>query len=296
MEFRMLSRRRAAAAVAASLLAVSAPLTARAAIVADFTDGNGTALPDQWTGVAGSGWATAWGSSGSAAGTGVVNTSPLDGGGNYLQFVDNTATTPAYIRRQYATSGDVNITQPYRISLRYRFDGTMGDFTAFNDRLAIFGDPGAVTSSATSNTWLVGVAGGNSGASASQSVFPGNWYMYDNNGSTDFATSNMVDTGLALVGGRVYGITVDVDPTTGTYDATIDDGVNPAFTASDLTFRRGAGASSASWFHVSGNATAATDNSAFSLDGVVISPVPEPSTAALLLIGAGLLGRRGRRR
>ncbi|HSI34485.1 MAG: PEP-CTERM sorting domain-containing protein [Phycisphaerae bacterium] len=291
MKFRTFSR----AAVAAAF-AVCAPLSARAAIVADFTDGNGSTLPDQWTGSVGSGWQTAWSSAGTTTGTGVVNTSPLGGGGNYLQVVDNTTTTPAYIRRQYATSGDVDIAQPYRVSLRYRFDGTMAEFTDFNDRLAIFGDTGAVTSSATSNTWLLGVAGGNTGAGAGQSVFAGRWYMFDNNGSNAFATSNMVDTGLTLVGGREYAITVDVDPTTGTYDATIDDGVNPAFTANDLTFRRGAGASAASWFHVSGNATAATDNSAFSLDGVVISAVPEPSTAALLVIGAGLLGRRGRRR
>src|SRR5688500_897332 len=121
-------------AVCLGAAACVGPTTARADIVANFDGGNGTTSPDQWTGVAGNGWTTAWGSGGSTTGTGVVNTTPLSAGGSYLQFVDDATTTPSYARRQYQTSGNINIAQPYRIAMSYRYDGNMAQFTDFNDR------------------------------------------------------------------------------------------------------------------------------------------------------------------
>ena len=55
------------------------------------------------------------------------------------------------------------------------------------------------------------MAASNTGAGTGQSVYPGEWYFFDNNGSNAFATANMFDTNLTLVGGRVYSITVDGD-------------------------------------------------------------------------------------
>lgn len=266
---------------------------ANGAIVADFADGNGTTLPDQWTGVAGNGWATGWGQANLNAGaTGVVNTTPLHGGGNYLQATKTDGQTQPYIRRQYSTFGEVNITQPHRITMSFRYDTDLATFTAFSDRIAIFGDTAAVTGSAATNTWLIGVGGGNSGAGTNQSVYPGNWYFIDNNGNTDFSTANMFDTGLALVEDRVYAITVDVNPAAGTYSASINDGVNPVVSAADLTFRRGPGVANGSWFHIVAN-SGSTDAAAFSIDNLTI--VPEPTGLALAGVAAiGLLRRRRR--
>ena len=196
---RRLASTSAAIALAAAF-AAAAP-DAQGAIVANFTDGNGTALPDQFAGTSGAGWATGWGSVGTTTGTGVVNTSPLAGGGNYLQVVDDATSTNLFVRRQYASAGEVNVAQPHTISLSYRFDGSIAQFTDFNDRIAIFGDTAAQTTSGATNTWLIGVAGSNTGAGAGQSVFPGEWYFFDNNGSNAFATSNMFDTNLPLVAG-----------------------------------------------------------------------------------------------
>ena len=266
---------------------------ASAATVANFTDGNGTASSDQWTGIAGNGWATGWASLGAAAGTGVVSTSPLEGGGNYLQFVDDTTTAAVFARRQLVNFGEVNLAQPYRLSLSYRFDGDIAQFTQFADRIGIYGDSSATGGTGATNTWSIGVVGGNTGAGGGQSAIPGHWYFIDNNGSNAFATTNMFDTGLSLVSGRVYSITVDVNPVAGTYGASINDGVNAPVSASGLTFRNGATGTSASWLHINMSATAATDNSAFSVDN--ISVVPEPGALGFLLVGAGLLGSRRRR-
>lgn len=261
--------------------------------MAEFNDGNGTTLPDQWAGAVGNGWATAWQQGGNAAGTGVVNTSPLWDSGNYLQFVDNTTTSPTYVRRQFQNFEGLDIAQPHRITLSYRFDGSGAAFTHFNDRIAIFGDTAAVTSSATSNTWLIGVAGSNTGAGVGQSVNPGEWYFFDNNGSNTFATSNMYDTNLVFVPGRAYAITIDVNPALGTYSASINDGVNPVVSASNLTFRSGS-TGAASWFHVSQNSDAPTDNAAFSIDSVQI--VPEPTAGLATLAGFAALSLLRRRR
>jgi hypothetical protein len=274
--------------------------SASGAIVANFDGGNGTASSDQWTGIAGNGWATAWGQAGTVTGsTTVTTTSPLSGGGNYLSVVDDTTTASSYIRRQYQSFGDVNINQSYRISFSFRFDGNMTDFTTFTDRLAIFGDSTAQTATGATNSWGIGVAASNSGAGAGQSVYPGEWYFLDNNGSTAFATSNMFDTNLALVGGRVYNITLDVNAVAGSYSASINDGVNPVVSASNLTYRNGT-TNISNFFHVSVNGSAAADNSAFSIDNLTISAIPEPAGITAILsacLGAGwMFGKRLRKK
>ena len=282
------SLRRRAAAFAGALALL--PALGSAVTVAGFTEGNGTATSDQWTGTIGNGWATAWQQAGADLATGVVNTAPLHAGGNYLQFDDNDATAAAYIRRQMVNFGEVNLSQPYQLTLSYRFDGSLAQLTTFNDRIAIFGDSTAMTGTGATNTWGLGVVGADN--SPSQTVFPGEWYFYDNNGSSAFTSTNMFDTNLALVAGRTYAITVDVNPVAGTYDASIDDGVNPVVSAIGLTFRNGATNTSASWFHISHNASAGTDDSAFSVDNIAV--VPEPASASLLLGSLGLLLARRR--
>jgi len=277
--------------LAGALATLLLPAAVSAATVAGFTEGNGAATSDQWMGAVGNGWATAWQQAGADVATGVVNTAPLHGGGNYLQFDDNDTTGAAYIRRQMVNFGEVNLSQPYRLTLSYRFDGDLAQLTTFNDRIGIFGNAAAATGTGATNTWCIGVVGADNGVS--QPVFPGEWYFFDNNGTSDFNSANMFDTNLALVAGRTYAITVDVNPVAGTYGASIYDGVNPVVSATGLTFRSGATNTSASWFHISQNASTAADNSAFSVDNIAV--VPEPATAGLLLGGVGLLLARRRR-
>ena len=94
-----LSRIRSARVVFPAIIALSTPALA---IVANFTDGNGSGTPDSFPGIAGDGWAGPWlHNSGSTQNGGatitatVTNTSPLLGGGNYLSAVGDQVTNTA---------------------------------------------------------------------------------------------------------------------------------------------------------------------------------------------------------
>lgn len=291
-----------AGVIAAGLSASAGSKSASASIVAKFADGNGTALPDQWTGIGGNGWTGGWTTAGGATGTagvtapGSATASPLAGGSStYLKFVDDAATNTVSARRGFgAADGDVNVSQKYRISFKYRFDGDTSALSVYADRLNLLGDTSSVGSTATTSTWGIGVIGAN--GTASQTSYPGHWYFYNNITPTAggaFNAANMVDTGLTLTTGTTYSMTVDVDPVNFSYAATISDGTNPAFTASDLHFRRAntSGAISTAWINFADSASDPADNQSFSVSDLVI--VPEPSTAGLLAVGAiGLLRRR----
>jgi hypothetical protein len=276
--------------------AVCLPLSAAHAVEANFNGANGTTQPDDYVGTAGDGWVAGWTSSGAATGTGIVATTPLNSGGNYLQVVDNTTSTTVSVRRQFQSTPGLDITQPYRITLDFRADGDATTFNVFGDRFGIFGDSAtSASSTAASNTWGIGVVGGTSGAGSGQSAFPMRWYFFDRNVSSDFNTSNMFDTSLGFVFGRTYSITIDVNPGAGTYGASINDGVNPVVSATDLGFRKGVTASVSDTVGIVANADAPTDNSRFSVDSIRITAVPEPATATLLgLAGLVVLQRRRR--
>ncbi len=269
---------------------------ADAAIVANFTGGLGTESSDQWAGVAGDGWTTPWSTNGRNSNTtAIVTTTPLTtGGGNYLGFVDDSSNTSITARRAYGSGNGVDISQNYRISFNYRFDGSVAQFADFGDRIALLGDTASVNGTTSTNTWIVGVAASNTGSQANQSVFPGNWYFFDNNGDSDFATKNMYDTGLAMVAGTVYQITVDVNPLAGTYGASVSDGTSTV-SQGGLTFRRGASSIASATEHYinfGGTNSSASDNGSFSVDNILI--VPEPSVVLLAALGGLFLLRRQR--
>jgi hypothetical protein len=89
--------------------------------VANFADGASTSLPDGYPGAAGSRWMTSWAeNSGSSANisfaSAVASSSPLSGGGNYLQLsVSNASTTADYggaIARSFDTLTGVQKQSP----------------------------------------------------------------------------------------------------------------------------------------------------------------------------------------
>jgi len=90
-----------------SAIMVVTSVSAKAVTVADFTGGNSSAIVDAFQGIAGSGWQGGWVmNQTNATSTGTVsNTSPLNGGGNYLAMTSTTSGTGAsatgWNRRQY---------------------------------------------------------------------------------------------------------------------------------------------------------------------------------------------------
>ena len=294
----------AAVALTAAVAACFAPTTRAATIVADFEGAAGTV--DHFPGVAGSGWGGPWamvnGTGVSYAGA-VANSAPLDASPNYLSVSRSggTAAGTAHVRRPFNTFGDVDPTQPHRITVKLRFDGNLTDFNgSFQDRLNLFADPGAVTTTAPSNSWMIGAAGGSNGTSNVVPA-PNTFFFFDAGNeptANAFTGANLVNTGVALNPGTVYSFTIDVYPGLGKYDATINDGTN-SFTGTDLQFRNGLASASAAnapdtlYFGI--QSSAAADNHAYSVDALTITAIPEPATFGLFAVGALALATRRRR-
>lgn len=272
--------------------------SARGAITAEFTGGNGTASVDQWTGIGGDGWTGGWTSllpSGDSAT--VTNTAPLNGAGdNYLSVADSTAAGAGNhnIARTITSFGDVDTSQPYTIRWKWRFDGDVAAMEAggFNDRIHFYGNNGTTNGTSSSNSWVIGWASADAGA---LTVHDDHWYFFDNNTGTAFNTDNQVDTGLGLIAGVVYEFVVTVDPAAGLYDASIDDGVNN-FSAASLKFRNGLTGQFNS-LHFGTNTTDGATDSSYALDSVNISavtvvPTPAALPAGILMLGAMAMRRR----
>ncbi len=90
---------------------------AKADIVANFTGGDGFESVDQYPGIPGDGWATAWqtNTASSSAGTSLVGfvdeLAPMNGGGKYLStfLTGGSGVSKGVQQRQYSTFDDVDI-------------------------------------------------------------------------------------------------------------------------------------------------------------------------------------------
>ena len=271
---------------------------ANAAVIADFSDGigNQTTAVDQFKGIAGGGWTTAWGNQGSVSGVtttvidGTVGT-PLNSGGDYLGLNMVGPGGTGTVGRSYGDFDAVDTaTDSYKISWDFRaeVDIMAAGVGGGEDRFHFAGDSSFVTGSAPSNSWLIGMT--------ESQIYAGNWYFIDNNGSTAWTEANAVNTGMAVVAGTVYSFDITVNPTTGTYDASVTNGTI-TFSDTDLTFRNGlTGAfDTASFGMAMGGDDLGTSANEMSIDSLHISAIPEPSSLLLLsFTGLMLIFRRRR--
>lgn len=284
-------------------LAAAPLLPANAApIVANFEGGAGSV--DTFPGMGGNGWVGPWSV---VNGTNVVytgsvaSTNPLNASPNYLSVRNagtGTAAGSAVVTRAFTTNAEVNPALPHRVAFQFRFDGNMTDFNGqFADRINLFADPGNTTTTATSNSWMMGVAAAGNG-SANTIPAANTWFFFDaGNESSNpqgFTGSNLVNTGVPLTPGTVYSFTVDVYPALSKYDATISNGTQ-SFTGTDLQFRnlKTAAADAPDNLYFGIQSSANTDNHAFSVDALSITAIPEPGSLALFgIAGLTLLRRR----
>ena len=303
--------------IIATLMAGFVPVTlaavTNAAIIAKFDGGAGTGSVDQYSGIAGSGWATAWavGSSSASQTNTVPNTTPLNGGGNYLN-VDATGSAAvgavARVSRQYADFGDVDVDgAQYVISFDYRANTPLGLSSAADsasNRYNILGSVAASNSTSSNNTWIAGVYAGTNGGTNDKPIGlgssnVGNWVFLDNTGTTNVAMSamNFWDSGMALAtDGTVYHFEILVDPVNKEYKPSISNGTTTATSPTFLGFRnQTGGASTFMQFHAF--MTTASSALSYSVDNVEISIVPEPNSLCLLSMGTiGLIALRRRRK
>ncbi|MBI1368713.1 MAG: hypothetical protein GC162_08695 [Planctomycetes bacterium] len=269
-------------------------ITKAPAIKADFYSSDETFDQDSdgfATAGSGDGWNAGWGYTGGGSGT-TTTTAPLSGTNDPYLKVTQTGT--GLVRRQMTNYDDVDLSKQHMIEWTWRYDGTQADVDAmnnFNNRINFFGDDSLEGSTSASNSWLIGVVGADSGGN---DVFEKDWYFFDNNGSTAFNKTNMVDVGFGLTAGATYSFKVILNPNTGTYSAYISDGVN-SFWADNLTYRNGLTNFISNELHFGINANTGSDVTSFSLDSVHITALPAPAAlpAGLALMGM-LVGRRRR--
>lgn len=262
-----------------SLLCVSLvpAMSAHAQVLAlNFSDGNGSGLVDQFTGTSGSGWATAWSqsfgadtSSGSAT---VVNTSPIfGGGGNYLDVSYNTgsgANRIVRVSRKWNTSA-VSLSEPIVFEFYFRSDTSVVNA---NQSFILFGSSAASSSTGANDSWKITMDGG--GVS-----------VFNSNTAVTLATAAQAGTNVA---NTPLHFTLTINPVADTYTVSMTRlDTNVTFTSGTLALRNGLDPS-LSYFNFVSNGGMNQTGLGFSLDS--ISVIPEPSTAATVLVGLALAG------
>lgn len=255
------------------------------------TSGAGTA----GTGASGNGWLTGWRSaatSGSSATAGVINTTPVNSGGNYFSAtLTSSATTGALdsvsVGRAYdATGGSLASATSLSMSFDFRVDSITTSRTSYD----IFDNKTRSSGASSTNT------------SFQFRAVNGVWNYFDGSSSTPIATS------LAFTQGVTYSFNVTLNPVSATYSFVISDGTNSAsgnslgFRASSFATDTNPDSSGGRWLTVAGfeNSDNASQSTSFSLDNIAITTaaIPEPSSAALLIGAASLalVATRKRRR
>ncbi|MBN8709358.1 MAG: hypothetical protein J0I10_08255 [Verrucomicrobia bacterium] len=251
-------------------------LAARAAVIANFTEGNGSTLPDQYVGAAGAGWTTAWTNTNATVLTGnVTNTSPLSGGGNYLSLaLTQGAGSVTYINRTWSNT-EVPYTGGVTLSWSFRLDSPITSFNAQADVLHFYDGLGGAAS------FLISGFGATTGTASGQT-----WAFY--NGNRDGAAwngNNYVNTGISITTGTMYTFSVTLDPSTRSWTGTVSNGTS-SYTSSALGFRTSAYSANGT-FILGMQESVSSKNLTASFDSLSI--VPENQTSALAAFGFGLM-------
>ena len=279
-------------------------------IEARFSDGN-TSEPDGFRASFGNGWAAGWQlrGNGNASMTGLIPptqvVSPGDsafageispGSGAYLDVrisPKNDGTGQASAAREYDLAyGELDAGDPHTVEFEVRLeeDLSLGNFSDYEDRYAFFGAPSLYDGTKIGCSWMVMAFGDDNGTG---NFTPASWLFYD--GGRDgggFDTSRFEDSGIALETGVTYQFRITIDPETSSYDAYVSNGTESA-SFEGLGFRTGSG-DIGRYVTFNGRGSQAAEMRHIAVDNLTISPVPEPSTAVLLILGLlGLLvGKR----
>lgn len=270
-------------ALAAVFLCWMTPSTEAATIIGNFTGGTGTTnASHQFEGTAGEGWNGGWVTSTTNATMTptVTNTNPIYGTDNYLHVNIDAGTSSSRrssLRRDFNSS--TLGSSSYKISFTLRMDDLTG-YSSSGDYFGIFASPfnNPTATAAANQTWGMYAQG------------DGNITL--SSGPGDGGTPITVNTGIALATGKTYTFDITVNPGTNTWVAKISDGTT-SFTSEALGFRTNG--NDGHILHVNTLMSGSTDDWTYSLSGVTITTVPEPSSVALLGAGAvcaALLGRR----
>ncbi|HBO44018.1 MAG TPA: hypothetical protein DD670_08810 [Planctomycetaceae bacterium] len=255
-------------------------------VTAKFDGGNSTTEIDGYTGVAGNGWSDGWKKTTKNTTLTATVVSPGDaefddlktGTGAYLSLTsESTAGTEWYsgIARDY---GCINVdgidwTQAHTVQFKIRLDedvdSELSTFTGNNDRYSITDNTATAGTTHPNNTWAINSFGAESvstGGNVTEEMV-GKWCFTD--GDNAGTVVNLINSGIALTTGGVYEFTVDLDPTTRTYDVSVFDGISTG-SATDLHWRSAA-LNVGGFLNFAFCADSVGETRAWSIDEIVIS-------------------------
>ncbi|MBN1910898.1 MAG: PEP-CTERM sorting domain-containing protein [Pirellulales bacterium] len=261
-------------------------------VVARFDGGEGDNSEDGFIGKPGAGWKTAWDARGDRATLtahvldGTTGTE-INGSGNYLEMTvsdmnpGSTGYSIGGVSRDYGCVNEDGIdwTQQHSIRFLVRIDEDMdgSTFSSGNDSYQIFDSPYPRGGTNSETSWAAYASGDTDKE----------WWFFD-------GPVNRLDSDIALREGGVYEFTITVDPMTQTYDIELTDDLNNTFSQTGLSWRIGA-ETIGGVLNFMARGDTANDIRSWSIDEIVITQVPEPSTL-VLVFGALLLGLVWRRR
>lgn len=252
------------ARAAGILLAMTGLAGAQA--TANYIDGDGATLVDQFPGIAGQGWGTAWitavgatATSGATLTGSVLSATPMNSGGNYLSATltaSGSAGGQGVVARNYDNFGNLKVNAPHTIKFDLRLDTEITNLNYFQ----AYDRPAGGSDFANTGAWLIR-------ARSADGVAPLTWAYYD--GLKDggaFDGTRFVESGVALVSGTTYHFEINIDPALLEYTVSINGGPHSA----RLAFRSG-NSNNLSQLNVGGRVLLPGNVLTWSLDSVSVS-------------------------
>jgi len=276
-------------------------------VEAEFTDDEPSAVDGFYNSKPGKGWVTPWVAAG--------NPSAAISRGDHGWGLDNPFLRVKFsnshersVAREYGARGTFDPSEPHVISWQWRLEGNPETFGGeFHDRIAFYGNPFFRRNSWPTNSWLIGVAGGNEqeenysdstewlkehrGLSDDdeaeeltvRTVYPKRWYLFDNRDASPsgavFDRRNKIDTGMPLKFNELYHFAVAVYPREGRYDVAIRDD-EETVVHQGMAFRNSS-TDPANVLHFSLIASDPNDEVGYSLDSIHIRQLEGDAREAL---------------
>jgi hypothetical protein len=265
----------------AALILLVASNPSQADVAANFTDGNTFLTPDQYPGGPGSGWLAGWVTTANPAApvASVIDTDPVNSGGNYLGVSSSNANDNAIGRRFSSGVGtSVDLTLPTTITFDLRVDELTG-WDDVNDYITVHGNnanAGSNFNVSSSSAFIIRAYA----LSPSAGKNAGEWLFYSGAGDAGaFNAANFQNSGMTVTAGTTYTFTITNDPATKTYTASIFDGTTTVTTAGSLGWRSGLAPNSIAFNQ---KVNVGTDVIAYSVDSITVQANVEaqPDTVA----------------